>query len=147
VRASVALWIVPFVWLMWDRSEVMALVLGAAWAMQFLDGHRFDRPLRLLTRYGWCPLLTAALVGPWWLFGIGPAIAFAGWAWRNVEPPKLDFAWDGPEQMFASGWSEWWEMTARGLSAMALVAVVIFPSSVTLLHACGAILARILHAN
>lgn len=97
------------------------------------DGHRYDRPWKILLRYGWAPLLLAVLTETPVVAATGPVIALAAAACRMWEFPAVLLPWDRvgvkdssgrilqePSQML-DGWAAYWEMIKGGATMVAWV--------------------------
>lgn len=140
---GVAVTSVPAWFVFWDTSWQSIDLFGFAFSIPMLviptaitalvfahmsDGHRYDRPWKILLRYGWAPILLALIIGYWPLVLIGPVAAGAAALCRMLDLPGIWLPWDTkplfdrygqtviePMQMF-DGWASYWESFTRGFS-------------------------------
>lgn len=87
------------------KALVVTLLAAGFWT----DGHRFDRPLMLLGRYGWAPVVLAIVTGFWPAVLVGPVVAGAAVVFRWWAAPVV-LPWDSPQRrQMLDGWAAWWE--------------------------------------
>ena len=132
MRATPIAWAFPsaiaFDW--WQAIAMAALSI-----VQWNDGHRFDRPWRILTRYGLAgPFGVVLVTGFWWVLAIGPISAGAAALFRMLRLPGIETLFDVPDnpdtpedetQRLLDGWAAYWETLTRGLSALGWTAAAL----------------------
>ena len=103
-------------------------------ALHIADGHRYDRPWKILLRYGWAPLILTAMTGTYAIALTGPVIALAAAICRICDFSAVLLPWDRveikdssgqivqqPSQML-DGWAAYWEMIKGGATMLAWAA-------------------------
>lgn len=132
MRATPIVWALPSAFALdWWQAIAMAVLSIVQWN----DGHRFDRPWRILTRYGLVgPIGVVLVTGFWWVLLIGPISACAAALFRICALPGISTPFDIPDdpdtaydetQRLLDGWAAYWESLTRGLSALGWTAAAL----------------------
>jgi hypothetical protein len=132
MRPTPALWGLPALLVWWPAG----LLLVALSVLHWNDGHRYDRPWKVLLRYGWAPLVLALASGWYWAALLGPAVALADALARIWRLPALWLPWDRVwrntqgtairTRQMIDGWAAWWEGFLGGASALTWVAATMY---------------------
>jgi hypothetical protein len=133
MRATPIVWAIPSaVTLDWWQGVAMAILSVVQWN----DGHRFDRPWRILTRYGLVgPIGVGLVTGFWWVLLIGPISASAAALFRIFALPSISTPFDiqdDPDtaavetQLLLDGWAAYWEALTRGMGALGWTAAALY---------------------
>jgi len=108
-----------------------AALLTGLLLLHLSDGHRYDRPWKILMRYGWAPVPVALITGYWPVALAGPAIALAAAICRIAKFRAVLLPWDKepvtdssgrvlvPGQYMLDGWAAYWEMAKGGVTVLA----------------------------
>lgn len=106
----------------WGPYHAHALGLGFIFAAMFdLDmvlGQDFNKPWKVLLRFGAAPLLISFLTQFWWVAGVGAVLALGTALLRNKRV-KL-FA------PYIDGWEAYWELMIGGATASAWATAGLF---------------------